>query len=1416
MAEIMPASFSRRWTVDAPRRDKRRVLPGRWRLGLILASCAMVLAGASAGLLAWWKPLQRPAVIVVVSAPQGNVDIDRALSMSADGAALTQQLGPHGRVIVDETAPTRSELLHYVNMIRLAKGGEHVFLQVSATAGLSAHGEVMLFTSDVGPTNVEGATPLSELLDAASSCRAAGLLVLLDLVPASAATLSVVPPTDIASLVDNELRHAKLGNAAVVISHSPGERSQLMPAAGRTLFSWVISRGLSGEADGTHNELRDGRISTEELLAYTTQTLPPLALRITAEPQHLRVYGTTHTFDVSLAIASHKQAAEKREYPVWLVNGWQRWADSSNLLDDQSSAAWEQALRRAEFAIMCSDTAVDTKPLQASIDAYHAEAAATAPTTADFQTALDQYLVTRRDTLEQVAAAQAKATEQKLLAAFMKTNAATAPGDVVRAACTLAGSTPHASLAEWQAIKRLLDVWPKLPESDDRELFDSLCVLREAAPTDDVLAEAARLSLLVAIESRQAGHDPHSWPWLHTLLDQMLDGRTHGDTLLFARGYAPIATAQTAISQAYEEARQLRLASESIQTVMKSQSANRRFIVHHLYLAETDPALTEAWSDAVGALEQLDTLLMPPPAPLATTAELRELVRDLNAACSAVDSGLVQLRSRISSSVVAQAVAACRQPEADAHDIYRAGLLLRSNSLAAKDRGELWMAYAALATKLRDASAAVPQGQADSADVLAALHARRVSMHSAWHGYIDSQLKAGATSVTDEDLQLWWRGWQRFRDDELNRVAGAGGPPVWSSAALEVMGPFVCDALSPQQPLTTFDVLWQQHRDDTPTPTVSAVSPDDNLAVQVLNPAPKAHVPVRFQLRLKQASKPKLSGDGFLAIFKSDGRTYHAPIALPGAKNSQAVNILLSPSNSRLQLLDRVPLLGGHAAVFVWLENNTSDPQQVLVTLDSAIASPPLALAPHEVRCATLLPPAAGSPRSELVVGVQEVASQRQLAQRCFAFFSPSAGDVVRCKSARIESSTTRGCVLTIEVETTQPNTDSLAVSLQLSSAKSGRALNVNGGRTRALLTKDSSKQTLSATLDSLPAREKVRCDIFVDGIREPLVLTGLFPASGDTTILHNEQRPQVAISGDVVSQPTANYLLSLVPTGAASDDRVSLSLRSVADGSVVLSRQVEALPPPVATLTATVPPGGLMVNPIATPATQAFDTSGLAGHFLWHADLLAGAATVASSELPVVFDNSPPTSCRFVRPSTLATKESIVPLQVTVWDELTDIATVDLFLGKAIDGKAPPGTRLFRAKKSSGDAALWEAAVTMPKDLGPCEVTAVATNGAGLATTFTTTVTVLDSLPQSHGEIRGVVMEGALPQAGLDVALEQAPGAALKTTKTDANGQFTFAEVTPGNYTVAATKSTSQRKGSTPVKVEANQTTTTSIKLAL
>jgi ribosome-interacting GTPase 1 len=119
-----------------------------------------------------------------------------------------------------------------------------------------------------------------------------------------------------------------------------------------------------------------------------------------------------------------------------------------------------------------------------------------------------------------------------------------------------------------------------------------------------------------------------------------------------------------------------------------------------------------------------------------------------------------------------------------------------------------------------------------------------------------------------------------------------------------------------------------------------------------------------------------------------------------------------------------------------------------------------------------------------------------------------------------------------------------------------------------------------------------------------------------------------------------------------------------------------------------------------------------------------------------------------------------------------------------------------------------------LPADKKVVDITVRFTNGVGASDTKSAKVELVDPPPPS-GTIKGKVLEGGRPQAGLKVALTDEKGAtAIDAKKSNDKGEFVFENVKPGTYKVASTKPDSKTEGAETVGVEVDKTSEVTISL--
>jgi hypothetical protein len=209
---------------------------------------------------------------------------------------------------------------------------------------------------------------------------------------------------------------------------------------------------------------------------------------------------------------------------------------------------------------------------------------------------------------------------------------------------------------------------------------------------------------------------------------------------------------------------------------------------------------------------------------------------------------------------------------------------------------------------------------------------------------------------------------------------------------------------------------------------------------------------------------------------------------------------------------------------------------------------------------------------------------------------------------------------------------------------------------------------------------------------------------------------------------------------------------------------------------------------------------------------------TVPAARLPVVLDLTPPEHVRFLAFPGQLPGSMLLPVRATADDPESGVRQAVFFAGKpTADGRVPPGAVAAEGKLDPATHA-WAADLPMTAaQSNPFELSVRFTNGAGLTATETIRIQIVDPARKfagplgvapiaKPGSIQGTVLQGPLPQPGLAVRLVDETNNVRATTVTDAAGNFTFSEVAPGAYRVAADRPMARTRGETPVSVGAGQ----------
>jgi hypothetical protein len=237
-------------------------------------------------------------------------------------------------------------------------------------------------------------------------------------------------------------------------------------------------------------------------------------------------------------------------------------------------------------------------------------------------------------------------------------------------------------------------------------------------------------------------------------------------------------------------------------------------------------------------------------------------------------------------------------------------------------------------------------------------------------------------------------------------------------------------------------------------------------------------------------------------------------------------------------------------------------------------------------------------------------------------------------------------------------------------------------------------------------------------------------------------------------------------------------------------------------------PDEGLLVRTEVKPWSVELNTAGLYGEFPLEGRYDVDARKV-NAETRVTFDGTAPENVRFkldALPKQLKRGDP-VPLAATGDDPESLIDEVIFFAGKPLpDGKLPPNPLVAEAAQAE-KGGPWVARLALPTEAkGAAEVSVRFTNGAGMSTTETIKIELVDPAPAgAKASIEGTVREGDRTQPNLTVFLRDPQGVEKDKTTTDAQGKYVFKEVPPGSYRVTASKAGGSR-GETAAQVTEGQ----------
>jgi hypothetical protein len=366
----------------------------------------------------------------------------------------------------------------------------------------------------------------------------------------------------------------------------------------------------------------------------------------------------------------------------------------------------------------------------------------------------------------------------------------------------------------------------------------------------------------------------------------------------------------------------------------------------------------------------------------------------------------------------------------------------------------------------------------------------------------------------------------------------------------------------------------------------------------------------------------------------------------------------------------------------------------------------------------------------------------------------------------------------------------------------------------QALKEANQTTKLIADKLKFLPgARQEGRFAITVDGCDRAFQFESNFVSQGEGATPRSLEKPELRLvvgnvlkAGDKlpvrIEADNVSWDDSVLKIGIDRDNSGKLEGAEIQEFRGSRNQQVSLLPPGK--------DGSLNWQTNVKDWVIELDTTDVLGTYkiyAWLADKKDDTQKIISAETTVTLDATPPENVRFTNPEKTKSvrKGTLLPVAASGNDDESGIQGVQFFLGKPTpDHKAPPTAVLVKGNKNPKDGT-WTADLALPAEgKGLIDLGVIFTNGAGLVTSATIPVELVEAAAVVAGKasIEASVLEGDRPQNDLPVVLMDAKGQVKDTLKTE-KGKVIFKDLAPGDYKVSSLKTASNTKGETAVTLK-------------
>lgn len=383
--------------------------------------------------------------------------------------------------------------------------------------------------------------------------------------------------------------------------------------------------------------------------------------------------------------------------------------------------------------------------------------------------------------------------------------------------------------------------------------------------------------------------------------------------------------------------------------------------------------------------------------------------------------------------------------------------------------------------------------------------------------------------------------------------------------------------------------------------------------------------------------------------------------------------------------------------------------------------------------------------------------------------------------------------------------------------------LSIRDGKLKGTLPTDGGPLRLYAeglAADGVPPTSLI-ATLTADGSERAFTFAGPIPSGGETVRLAPFTAPLVRVRAPAFASATAPLPLRVDVDNAPAGSKLDLRLGVYADDRFLVdsARVIDTPRQRVVSLGVDPQTGAVMLKAVLQDWRTTLPVEFLVGPRNLEARLMDEAGNIlAQDAVRVIFDNAPPANIEFLGLPPQIAKDKPLNVRATSDMAVSGIKEVKFFLGKPVNGAAPPGAPTVNGKLIDPKANLWEAVLPPPGVNGPVTITALFTSYAGLTGAGSQDAEAMDAADLNKpepGVIAGKVVEGTLAQAELEVILADDKEVKART-KTKPDGTYRFEAVPPGKYKLHVEKESTNRKADADAVVKPGETTTVTLELFL